>query len=111
MSILPVERISDQFKEWLGLPNRYNLNYLEKYAWFVSDEQGFYMHPVIKEVVKRVIEPQQDAVALLLKNLTEEISYKENPEHERSMQIISYIESILPYIKEEQREILCAGVL
>lgn len=107
MSILPVERISDQFKEWLGLPNRYNLNYLEKYAWFVSDEQGFYMHPVIKEVVKRVIEPQQDAVALLLKNLTEEISYKENPEHERSMQIISYIESILPYIKEEQREI-CA---
>ena len=107
MSILPVERISYQFKEWLDLPNRYNLNYLEKHAWFVADEQGFYMHPVIKEVVKRVIEPQQDAAALLLKNLTEEITYKENPDHERSMQIISYIEAILPYIEESQREI-CA---
>ena len=31
MSILPAERISYQFKEWLGLPNRYNLNYLESF--------------------------------------------------------------------------------
>ena len=107
MSILPVERISYQFKKWLALPNRYNLNYLEKHAWFVSDEQGFYMHPVIKEVVKRVIEPQQDAAVLLLKSLTEEISYKENPDHERSMQIISFIETILPYIDEDQSAV-CA---
>lgn len=106
MAILPVERISHQFKDWLELPNRYNLNYLEKHAWFVADEQGFYMHPVIKEVVKRVIDPQPDAAALLLKNLTEEISYKDNPDHERSMQIISYIEALLPYLKESEPEIL-----
>lgn len=105
MSILPAERISYQFKEWLGLPNRYNLNYLEKHAWFVTDEQGFYMHPVIKEVVRRIVKPQQDAAILLLKNLAEEISYKENPDHERSMQIISYIEAILPYIENIQAEV------
>ena len=106
MSILPIERIPYRFKEWLGLPNRYNLNYLEKHAWFVSDKQGYYMHPVIKEVVKRTVEPQKDAAVLLLKNLTAEIPYKENPDFEYSMQIISFIEAVLPNIEVVQPEVL-----
>lgn len=106
MSILPIERIPYRFKEWLGLPNRYNLNYLEKHAWFVSDKQGYYMHPVIKEVVKRTVEPQRDAAVLLLKHLTDEIPYKENPDFEYSMQIISFIEAVLPNIEAVQPEVL-----
>lgn len=106
MSILPVERIPYRFKEWLELPNRYNLNYLEKHAWFVADDQGYYMHPVIKEVVNRVIEPQNDMATVLLKNLTKEISYRENPDHEYSMQIISFIEAVLPQTKETPVRVL-----
>lgn len=65
-----------------------------------------YMHPVIKEVVKRTVEPKRDAAVLLLKSLTDEIPYKENPDFEYSMQIISFIEAVLPNIEVVQPELL-----
>lgn len=95
MSLLPSERIPYKFKIWMELSNSYNLNYLERHAWFIADNQGYYMHPVIKEVVRRAIIPQTDAAEMLLKNLTKEISYTENPDHELSMRLISFIEAVI----------------
>lgn len=98
LAVLPAQRIPLKLKKWLMLSNSYNVNYLAKYAWFVKDEKGFYMHPVIKEVVKRMIEPQQTALRKLLSGLEEELSYHENPPYEESMMLISYVESILPLL-------------
>lgn len=100
LAVLPVQRIPVRMKKWLKLPNNYNINYLVKYAWFSKDEKGFYMHPVVKEVVKRMVEPQQDALCTLLLGLEEELSYCENPVHEDAMPLISYVEAVLPLLDD-----------
>lgn len=100
LAVLPVQRIPLALKNWLKLPNSYNINYLKKRAWFLKDAEGFYMHPVIKEVVKKMIEPQQQVLKDLLKSFEGELSFKENPKYEKSMEIISYVEAVLPFLDD-----------
>lgn len=100
LAVLPVQRIPLKMKNWLNLPNNYNINYLVKHAWFAKDEKGFYMHPVVKEVVKRMVEPQQNALRMLLLGLEKELSFCENPVYEDTMSLISYAEATLQFIDE-----------
>lgn len=100
LAVLPVQRIPVRMKNWLKLPNNYNITYLVKYAWFSRDEKGFYMHPVVKEVVKRMVEPQQNALRTLLLGLEEELSFRENPVYEDVMSLISYVEAVLPFLDD-----------
>lgn len=79
LAILPVQLIFTQLKKWLGLNNNFNINYLVRHAWFSKDEKGYYMHPVIKEVVKRMLDIQESSLCKLLNSLKEEINYKKNP--------------------------------
>lgn len=60
MAVLPVQWISYDLRRWLNLQNNYNFNYLIKHAWIERSENGYYMHPVIKEVVKRSLEISKD---------------------------------------------------
>lgn len=100
LAVLPVQRIPMKMKSWLNLPNNYNINYLVKYAWFTKDEKGFYMHPVVKEVVKRMVEPQQNALQMLLLGLENELNFCENPIYEDTMSLISYAEAALQFLDD-----------
>lgn len=106
MAILPVQWIPYDLKKWLKLQNNYNINYLVKYAWFERSESGYYMHPVIKEVVKRGLDAPKDAILQLVIGIGKDISYKENPDFEKSKLLISFIEGILDFIPEEKSNII-----
>lgn len=103
LAMLPTQRISLQLKNWLGLQNSYNINYLVRFAWFIKDDKGYYMHPVIKEVAKRVIDCQEEVLLQLLLGIEKELDYEENPKYEYSMMLISYVESILPNLAIESQ--------
>ncbi|MCH5343395.1 MAG: hypothetical protein J1E64_05090 [Acetatifactor sp.] len=98
MAILPVQWIPFELKRWLKLQNNYNINYLIKYAWIENSENGYYMHPVIKEVVKRSLDIPNDGILQLLGEIEKEITYKENPDIEKSKLYISFAETILDFL-------------
>lgn len=64
------------------MQNNYNINYLVKHAWFECREKKYYMHPVVKEVVKRMIPMPENIVLRLLNGIAGDIAYKENPDKE-----------------------------
>lgn len=101
MAILPVQWIPADLKKWLGLSNSYNIVYLVKHAWFEQREKKYYMHPVVKEVVKRGIQIPKDAVLRLLKGIGDEIVYKDNPDVEKAKLFLSFAESILDVLSDE----------
>lgn len=106
IAILPVQWIPCDIKRWLKLSNNHNINYLIKHAWFDSSELGYYMHPVVKEVVKRKIIVKNDSILEFLQELSNDISYKENPDYGRSKLISSFVESIISYLIDEKNEIV-----
>lgn len=106
MAVLPVQWIPFELKKWLNLQNNYNINYLVKYAWIVNSENGYYMHPVIKEVVKRGLEIPNDCILQLLRGIDKEIAYKENPDIEKSKLYISFAEAILEFLSEVKNPVI-----
>ena len=106
LAILPVQWIPYGIKKWLSLSNNFNINYLVKHAWFESSEKGYYMHPVVKEVVKRKIILEKTIILSLLKGIVDDISYNENPDYDKSKMLISFVESILNFIQDEKGEIV-----
>lgn len=40
LAVLPVQRIPLKLKNWLKLPNSYNINYLVNGAWFLKDKDS-----------------------------------------------------------------------
>lgn len=71
----PLEQIPVELKDWIGLSNKYHINYLIKYGWFVENKKSFYMHPIIKEVVKKVCNLTLNDYRELLSRLNQEINY------------------------------------
>lgn len=91
----PLEQIPVHLLKWIGVENRYNVNYLIKYGWFVENDNSFYMHPIIKEVVKRFYELKNEDYATLLTSLEELTHYNRNREISKILQYRAYIESVL----------------
>ena len=98
MAVLPVQWIPCDLKRWLNLQNNFNINYLLKYAWIESSENAYYMHPVIKEVVKRGLKISKEPLLQLLKGIGDDISYLENPDIEKSKLYMSFAEAILSFL-------------
>lgn len=106
MAVLPIQWIPYDLRRWLNLQNNYNFNYLIKYAWLQRSENGYYMHPVIKEVVKRSLNISKDTILRLLEGIGNELSYKENPSLEKSKLYISFAEAILDYLQGMKNQII-----
>lgn len=64
------------------------------------------MHPVIKEVVKRVINIKDDGLLRFLSGLEEELSDVENPEFENSMFLISCAEIVWEYLSDNSKNLV-----
>lgn len=62
MSVLDLYYIPCEFINWINLPNKSLLNYLEKHAWINNTDMGYYMHPLIVEVVKRLCDTDYSMV-------------------------------------------------
>lgn len=101
MAIMPNQWVPYKLKDWIGLENNYNINYLVSHAWIVTSELGYYMHPVIKEVVKRGIVISQETIMELLAGISKELEYRENPNPELSREMISFAKAILKAVKIE----------
>ena len=106
MAVLPVQWIPFDLMRWLNLQNHHNFNYLIKYAWIERSESGYYMHPVIKEVVKRILSISNDSILRVLENIGKDISYKENPDIEKSKLYVSFAEAILDFLSGEKNKII-----
>lgn len=106
MAILPVQWIPYDLRRWLNLQNNYNFNYLIKHAWIERSENGYYMHPVIKEVVKRSLDISKESTLRLLDGIGNEIAYNENPDLEKSKLYISFAEAILDFLDGMKNQVI-----
>lgn len=101
----PLEQIPKIIKEWLLLNNFTNINYLMKYGWFVETELGFYMHPIIKEVVKRTCKLSQKDFLGLIKSLVNFSKYKRNKGVANVIPYYQYIKCVLEVCTEINQDI------
>lgn len=91
----PLEQIPKLIKDWLGIVNHSNINYLKKYGWFVENTDSFYMHPIIKEVVKRICRLHTRDYETLIENLKNFTQYNRNVGIAPVLPYFPYIKSVL----------------
>lgn len=72
----------------------------------MRNDAGFYMHPVIKEVVKRLVSVSEDILYVLLEGLEKELSYQESPDYEASMLRCSFADAILQNISRKDKLVI-----
>lgn len=105
IAILPNQWVPYRFKEWIGLENNYNINYLVTHAWIVNGELGYYMHPVIKEVVKRGIPFSENTIMKLIAGISEELGYRDCMNVEKAREMIPFAESAMGVVKTDNEVI------
>lgn len=96
----PLEQIPKEMKNWLGISNKYNINYLKKYGWFVENEQSYYMHPIIKEVVKKICLLEHVDYSELLKSLEALTRYDRNIGVAKALPYYPYVKSVLKHVDD-----------
>ncbi len=74
----PLEQIPKNIIKWLGLKSRRSVNVLIKYGWFIENDNSFYMHPIITEVVKRICTLNSRDYDILIYNLDVMSCYDRN---------------------------------
>lgn len=95
----PIEQIPKKIKKWLGLSNKHHINYLKKYGWFVENTDTYYMHPIIKEVVKRLCALEPTDYQILLENLEKITHYSRKIGVSETLSLFPYVEAVLKQIE------------
>lgn len=75
MAVLETNYIPEEFTKWMELPNKSGIIYLEKHAWINKTETGYYMHPLISEVVKRLCNTSYIMIKKMVKNLADALKF------------------------------------
>lgn len=91
----PLEQIPKNIIKWLGLQSYRSVNVLMRYGWFVENEKSFYMHPIIKEVVKKVCMLKLEDYDMLIYNLDIMSCYDRNLGVEHILPYYQYIKFVI----------------
>lgn len=99
-ALCPYEQIPKEIKNWIDIPGHgtHNLRYLIKYGWFVENEQSYYMHPIIKEVVRRISEISFEDYSILINSLENLTHYSRNKNASSRLIFYPYVKTVLDKI-------------
>lgn len=97
LSVFPNMTVPKEIYKWLKLPNKNIFNYLVKYAWLNELDDGYYMHHVIKEVIKNSCKITLNDFKTVISFF---VDYLESGEHisvQDYNRILPYVESVANY--------------
>lgn len=95
MSVLDLYYIPSEFFDWINLSNKSVINYLEKHAWISKTETGYYMHPLIGEVVKRLCDTNYHMVKKMIIGMGVFFKFHPNKCASDYMPLFTYAQSII----------------
>lgn len=95
MSVFDLYYIPNEFLKWIHLPNKSGLNYLENHAWINRTNTGYYMHPLIVEVVKRLCDTNYHMVQKMVCGLAEYFKFNPNKCASDFMPLFPYAQNIV----------------
>lgn len=97
----PNEQIPKEIKKWISASTNYDIKYLIKHGWFLEHEHTYYMHPIIKETVKKTcILHYQDYIPLL-NSLSKLSMYDRNAGIKKALPYLSYMQCIIKQVENE----------
>ena len=95
----PLEDIPLEIENWIGLKSRRSVRTLIKYGWFSERDNTYYMHPIVKEVVKRTCFLKEEDFLVLASSLAERTKYNRNTGVSATLPYYPYMKLVLDKIK------------
>ena len=97
----PMEQIPKDIRKWIHFSKNYPIKYLMTHGWFVENELSYYMHPIIKETVKRNCKLEYQDYVPLINSLSSLSMYDRNMGIKKALPYFSYMQSVLENVKDE----------
>lgn len=95
----PLEDIPVEIENWIGLKNRRSVKVLIQYGWFSERKNTYYMHPIVREVVKRTCSLSEEDCLVLASSLAEITKYNRNAGVSATLPYYPYLKLVLDKIK------------
>ena len=104
-SLFPPQPLAFEYvKKWLLQKNFNILNNLFNKGWLMKTEIGFYMHPVISDVVQYKNKPIYEDYADLIKMLGDDLSFESTDICTERLLLLPFGEKVAQYFKEVEHE-------
>lgn len=94
MAILSEQPVPREFLQWINVKNMHNVRYLINHAWFADNDKTFYMHPIIRDVVRRLCPIDYEESRYLIQNITKLTDYRPNWDIKKVLFYLPFIEEI-----------------
>lgn len=95
IALYPLNQVPKEVLYWLNVQNNTTIRFLIRHAWFTEDNDSFYMHPIIKEVVRRLCPLKYEDSGALINAILKKTEYQNKIPILKIMEWIPYAEQVV----------------
>lgn len=113
LAIFPNMSVPTDAYKWFELPNLRLFNHLTKYAWLKKTDNGFFMHHVIKEVIKCSCEITIEDIKKVIFYFIKELESDESKSIKHYNSLLPFAEYVLNHFNDSQNieiGLLCCSI-